>query len=519
MTRDDSTATISAAARPARAAPTLWSDDLAPAGAARRNWHWYHYGALWLGLVVCVPSYMLAGRLMARGMAWPQAMAAVFLGSLAVLAPLLLVGHAGARHGIPFAVLARASFGTRGALLPVLLRAALACLAYGIQTWLGAMMLYTLAGALLGGLTGPAPGDPNADPLGRLLGARPIPGVGINPGELACFLLFWALQLLVVVRGIDGVRALLTVTAPLKIVLCLGLLAWVLLHAGGAGPLLGQPSQFGAGGAKAGQFAAVFWPALAGVAGLWASLAVNIADFTRFAAAPRGQWAGQALGLPVPMVLLAALAATAASATTVAYGRALWDPVDLASRMDGVTLLLALALLLIGTASANLAANLVAPAYAFCAFAPGRISARIGGCLAAGSAIVIMPWKILEASHGYVFTWLGGSAALLAPVLGIVLADYYVLRRGHLKVDALYRDGGAYSYRRGWNPAALLAYAFGVLANVPGFLNAAFPAWFPGVSPLFRQSYPYAWLTGAVLAAFAYGIGMAGTVPRRAAGG
>lgn len=474
--------------------PTLSNPDLVPTTAAQRTWRWYHFAALWVGMVMCIPAYTLAASLIESGMSWSQAVGTVFLGNLIVLLPMLLIGHAGAKYGIPYAVLARASFGTQGARLPALLRALVACGWYGIQTWFGGQMIYTLAGVLMGH---PLTGDP-------------LPGLGISAAQFGCFLLFWALQFWFVVHGIDAIRKLETYTAPIKIVICFVLLWWAWDKAGGFGPILDQPSAFVEGGRRAGQFSAVFWPSLTAMVGFWATLALNIPDFTRFARSQRDQFVGQAIGLPAPMGLLAALAVFVTSATVVIYGKALWDPVDLASRMTGAAVLIALVVLLIDTVSVNLAANLVGPAYDFSALAPGKVSYKLGGMLTAGIAIVMMPWKILASTEGYIFTWLIGYSALLGPVAGILIVDYYLLRKTELVVADLYREGGRYSYRGGWNAAALIAFVVGVAPNIPGFLNAAFPAAFPEVGAAFKAVYTYAWFAGLALAAVVYGVLMAG---------
>ena len=475
----------------------LWNDDLAPTTPAQRTWRWYHFAALWIGMVMCIPAYTLAASLVESGMSSGQAVMTVFLGNFIVLIPMLLIGHAGAKYGIPYAVLARASFGTRGARLPAVLRALVACGWYGIQTWFGGMMIYTLVGVL----------------IGHPLGGDKIAGLGINAAQFGCFLLFWALQFYFILHGIEAIRKLETWTAPLKIVICFVLLGWAYSRAGGFGPIFDQPSQFVEGGKKAGQFASVFWPSLTAMVGFWATLALNIPDFTRFAKSQRDQFVGQAIGLPVPMGLLAGLAVIVTSATVVIYGKAIWDPVDLASRMTGAAVLIALIILLIDTVSVNLAANLVGPAYDFSALNPRRISYKTGGFITAGIAIAMMPWKILESTQGYIFTWLIGYSALLGPVAGILIVDYYLIRRTELKVDDLYRADGVYSYRNGWNWVAVAAFVLGVLPNIPGFLNAAFPAAFPEVGNVFKSIYAYAWFVGVAIAAVVYRVGMLGQQP------
>jgi NCS1 family nucleobase:cation symporter-1 len=466
----------------------LWNHDLAPTTPEQRTWRWYHFTALWVGMVMCIPAYTLAASLIEGGMSAMQAVSTVLLANTIILLPMLLIGHAGAKYGIPYAVLARAAFGTQGARLPALMRAIVACGWYGIQTWFGGQMIYTLLGVL----------------LGHPLAGEKIAGLGINLWQLLCFLAFWTIQLYYVVHGVESVRKLETYTAPLKIIICFVLLYWVYQKAGSFGPIWDQPSQFEPGGKLAGQFWAKFWPSLTAMAGFWATLALNIPDFTRFARSQRDQVLGQSIGLPLPMGLLALLSVIVTSATVVIYGKALWDPVDLASRMTGAAVLVALLVLLIDTVSVNLAANLVGPAYDFAALSPARISYKTGGYITVGIALLMMPWKILESTQGYIFTWLIGYSALLGPIAGILIVDYYLIRDTKLNVDALYRNDGEYHYTGGWNSAAIIAFVLGVLPNIPGFLHAAFPTMLPAIPPLLDTIYTYAWFVGITLAALLY---------------
>ena len=477
-----------------RSDSSLINEDLRPTTDAQRTWRWYHFAALWVGMVMCIPAYTLAASLIEGGMSAWQAVFTVFLANAIVLIPMLLIGHAGTKFGIPYAVLARSSFGTRGARLPALMRAIVACGWYGIQTWFGGSMIYTLLGVM----------------VGHNMESGVIPGLGINLAQLVCFLVFWAIQFWYIVHGMDSIRKLETYTAPLKIVICFVLLGWVYNKAGGFGPILDQPSQFVEGGKKAGQFWSTFWPSLTAMVGFWATLALNIPDFTRFSKSQRDQVLGQSIGLPVPMGLLAMLAVIVTSATVVIYGKAIWDPVDLSSRMTGAAVLIALVILLIDTVSVNLAANLVGPAYDFSALNPKLISYKTGGYITAMIAIVMMPWKILESTQGYIFTWLIGYSALLGPIAGILIVDYYFIRRTQLDVDQLYKADGKYSYGNGWNMVAVIAFVLGVLPNIPGFLNAAFPASFGDTSDFFKGIYTYAWFVGIAISAIVYGVLMAG---------
>lgn len=478
--------TIRTDVHPSTGDPDLVNNDLLPTSAAQRTWDWKAIAALWVGMVVCVPSYMLAAGLVAEGMSLTQAVSTILLGNMIVLVPMLLIGHAGTKHGIPFPVLLRASFGTRGAKFPAVLRGLVACGWFGIQTWVGGFAIYTLINIL----------------SGNAIAGERIPGLGIDPGQAACFLAFWALHVVFIARGTESIRWLETLAAPLLIAMCLALLVWAYMRADGFGPMLTAPSQFDAGGAREGQFWMVFWPSLTAMVGFWATLALNIPDFTRYARSQRDQIVGQALGLPLPMALLAFIGVAVTSATVLIYGEAIWDPVALTGRMGGIGVVIALIALVLATLTTNLAANVVAPANGFSNLAPGKISFKLGGYITAGIGIAMFPWKLLETTGAYIFTWLIGYSALLGPIAGIMLADYLFIRRTELDKNALFHHDGEYGYRKGWNPAAIIALVLGVLPNLPGFLKAAgFVAEVPAV---FSTIYTYAWFVGLAVAAVVY---------------
>lgn len=475
---------------PAGYAADLTNADLLPTAAAARSWDWRAIAALWVGMVVCVPAYMLAAGLVSEGMNWWQAVGVILLANAIVLVPMLLIGHAGTKHGIPFPVLLRASFGTRGARLPAVLRGLVACGWFGIQTWVGGAAIYTIVNVLGGNV---------------IVGER-LPMLGIDAGQTACFLAFWALHLWFIRHGTESIRWLELWAAPLLIAMMLALLGWAYVRADGFGAMLSAPSAFIPGGRREGQFAAVFWPSLTAMVGFWATLALNIPDFTRFARSQRDQMLGQALGLPLPMALLAFIGVAVTSATVVIYGEAIWDPVKLTERMGGVGVVLALFALILATLTTNLAANVVAPANGFSNLAPGRISFRVGGYLTAGLGLAIFPWKLLESTGAYIFTWLIGYSALLGPIAGIMLADYFLIRRTELVVAELFRHDGRYGYRSGWNPWAWIALLLGVLPNLPGFLHAA--GLVAAVPAVFDAIYVYAWFVGLFVAGLVYLLGM-----------
>jgi len=471
----------------------LWNHDLAPTGPEQRTWRWYHFTALWIGMVVAVPTWMLASGLIEQGMSALQATATVLLGNVIILVPMLLIGHPGARYGVPFAVLVRAPFGTVGARLPALARALVACGWYGIQTWIGGEALLTLLGIF----------------LGKDLRGAVLPVVDIGFGQLLAFLVFWGVQLLFVRKGLLTIRRLETWTAPLKLLACVGLVWWAVSAAGGLGPIFSAPSAFGPGGPKEGQFWAVFLPTLTAMVGFWGTLALNIPDFTRFAHSQRDQAIGQTLGLPPTMGLIALISVMTTSATVVIYGKAIWDPVALAGTLSGPFVLLGLIVIAVDTVSCNIAANLVCSAYDFASIWPARIDYRRGALITAAIGLFMMPWKLLESTQGYIFTWLTGYGALLGPIAGILIADYWLVRGTKLDLDSLYSSHGRYSYGNGWNGKALLALGLGIAPNLPGFLAVAVPSAFGGVGPIWGVIYNYAWFVGVAVALVSYAILMA----------
>jgi len=466
----------------------LTNADLAPVTPGDRTWAWYHFAALWLGMVIAVPAYMIPATMLDSGMSAGEAVVTVLLGNLVVLIPILLIGHAGSRYGVPFAVLVRSSFGVQGAKLPALARALVACGWYGIQTWIGGSTLLALLDVIL-----------HSD-----LNGAPLPWLGIGIGQLIAFIVFWLMQIVFVTKGLDAIRKFETWTAPLKVLVCVGLVWWAVQSAGGFGPILSRPSAFGAGGARQGQFWVVFWPIFTAMSGYWGALALNIPDFTRFARTQKDQAIGQAIGLPGPMALLALVSVIVTSATVIIYGHAIWDPVRLSGNIGGIGVMIGLVIITIDTISVNIAANLVGPAYDFSSVWPSRISYRIGGYITVGLGALIAPWKLLATTQGYIFVWLTGYGALLGPIAGIMIADYWIIRRTGLDVAALYQARGVYSYARGWNPAALVAFAAPVLVNLPGFLHSAGLAAFANIGGFWTGIYSYAWFIGVALALVLY---------------
>jgi NCS1 family nucleobase:cation symporter-1 len=468
---------------------TLYNKDLAPVPKARRTWGVASYAALWISMSACIPTYMLASSLIGGGMNWWQAILTIFLGNLIVVIPMILNAHAGTRYGIPFPVFCRASFGTRGANVPALMRAFVACGWFGIQTWIGGAAIYKILGVFYPGLT--APGGSTF--------------LGITFAELVCFLFFWSINMFVVYKGIESIRLLLNIKAPLLIALGLLLLAWAYRNAGGFGPILAQPSAFDAGQPKAGQFWPFFVPALTGMIGFWATLSLNIPDFSRYARTQRDQIVGQALGLPLTMALYSFIGVAVTSATTIIYGQTIWDPVDVLTKFTNpIVLVVAMFALCLATLATNIAANVVSPANDFAHLAPHKISFRIGGLITGIVGVLMMPWKLVADPSGYIFTWLVGYSALLGPIGGIMIADYYVWRRRQLDVADLYRAEGQYRFSNGYNIVALIALLVAILPNLPGFLVNVKLLDPLSVPRFFVALYDYAWFVGFAIAFVVY---------------
>jgi NCS1 family nucleobase:cation symporter-1 len=467
----------------------LINDDLAPVPPDQRTWKLWNFVALWVSMAACIPTYMLASSLIGGGMNWSQAVFTIFLGNVIVLIPMILNAHAGTRYGIPFPVYCRAAFGPLGANVPALLRALVACGWFGIQTWIGGNAIYQISTVFFPGLA-------SAPALGAL---------GISTPQLLCFLFFWSINMWVIYKGIHTIRLLLSIKAPLLVALGLALLWWAYDRAGGFGPILSQPSAFDAGQPRAGQFFAFFVPSLTGMIGFWATLSLNIPDFSRYARTQRDQALGQAIGLPPTMALYSFIGVAVTSATTIIYGETLWDPVNVLTRFTNpVVLVVAMLALCVATLATNIAANVVSPANDFAHLAPRLVSFRTGGYITGVIGVLIMPWKLVADPSGYVFTWLVGYSALLGPIAGILIADYFVLRHTHLNLEALYDPQGEYRYTRGYSLAGLTALAAAVLPNLPGFLVHV--KWLDKsrVPALFVASYDYAWFIGFAVAFIVY---------------
>jgi nucleobase:cation symporter-1, NCS1 family len=438
---------------------SLYNEDLAPIPASRRNWSTYNYAALWIAMSVNIPTYLLASGMIAGGMSWRQAIFTVFLGNVLVLVPMLLNAHAGAKYGIPFPVFARASFGVLGANVTAVLRALVACGWFGIQTWIGGEAINAMVDALV--------------PSWRTY----------SQGVWICFAIFWLLHVIVIMRGIRTIRFLQGVTAPFLLLLGVALLAWAVVKAGGFGTMLAAPSKF----QTFGEFFHFFVPSLTGVVGFWATVALNIPDFTRYARSQRSQMLGQALGLPATMTFYSFIGVAVTSATAIIFGQAIWDPVQVLARLGNpFAVVIAMLALLLATLNVNVAANLVSPSNDFSNLSPRLISFRTGGLITCVLGVVVFqPWKLLANYSNYIFGWLVGYSGFLGPIAGVMICDYFVVRKKIILVEDLYQRRGFYEFSSGFNWRAMAALAAGAGLAFIGL-----------VVPSLRALYDYAWFVG-----------------------
>jgi len=448
----------------------LYSEDLAPVPVAKRNWTTYNYAALWISMAHCIPTYMLSSGLISAGMNWWQALITILLGNIIVLIPILLNSHPGTKYGIPFPVFARASYGTFGSNLPAIMRALVACGWFGIQAWIGGQALFTFFEAMM--------------PSFKMLLGGPVGGH--TPTEWLCFFLFWGLNIYIIYRGMDLLRMVENWAAPFVLVMTAFLLAWAIWRAHGLGYLVSHPGKLRTWS----EFKPVFIPSLTAMIGFWATLSLNMPDFTRFGRSQREQAIGQTVALPTTMTVFAAMGVIITSAAAVIYPNEpmseLWDPVKLVGHFSQTWVVaISMFTVVVATLSVNIAANVVSPANDFANAFPKLISFRTGGLITGIVGILMMPWKLLADPSGYIFAWLLGYSGGLGSIAGVLIADYWLVRHKELQLGDLYRERGAYRYSGGWNWRAVVAT-----------LAGCFFAWIGIFVKSLHPMYDYAWFVG-----------------------
>ena len=534
---------------------SLYSDDLAPVPANQRTWNKWHLAAIWVGMAVCIPTYLLASYMIKTGLNWFEALIIIGLANLIITIPMVLNGHAGVKYGIPFPVIGRAAFGTKGIHIASVTRGIIACGWFGVQTWIGGLAIYAIFNALTG-----AAGE-----------------LGLTVGKFVSFGIFWIINMYFIWKGTESIKWLETYSAPILIGIGLVLIYWSYSKAEGFSIVLDQGVQLektaatiiekdntyflhlnalkdkegkikvneynivsdkntswqsytsepivistpenvqvqfrntesdqpmlssvvtatlvnpNASGSKLWSY--LLW--LTAMVGFWATMSISIADITRYSATQNDQITGQFLGLPLTMMLYSFVGIFVTCASVINFKDVLiaedapWDPVSLIARFKNpVVVIVAQIFMIIATLSTNIAANVIAPSNAFSNLWPKKINFKSGGTLAGIIGIVIAPWWLLNEISGFLIFVSG----LLGPVLGILIADYFVIRKKEMVLPELYKEDGIYSYgKTGFNKAAMISLFVGVFLALIGY-------WVPALNFLYSLS----WFTGFIIAFIVY---------------
>jgi len=546
----------------------LYSEDLAPVPENNRTWNKWNLAAIWVGMAVCIPTYLLASYMIKTGLNWYEALIIIGLANLIITIPMILNGHAGVKYGIPFPVIGRAAFGTRGIHIASVTRGVIACGWFGVQTWIGGLAIYAIFNAITG-----SEGE-----------------LGLSIGKFIGFAIFWCINIYFIWKGTESIKWLETYSAPILIVMGFALIWWSYAKADGFSIVLKQSEQLEKTAAslteknntlflnlnalkdKEGvlkateyqlittnhknewksftnnpinisEFATVeeinngektvqiqfrkstgnsviessvvsaslvdpsgnnsgtkLWSYLlwlTAMVGFWATMSISIADITRYAATQKAQVAGQFIGLPGTMMLYSFVGIFVTCAAVINFEDILiaddapWDPVSLIAKFKNpVVVIVAQIFMLIATLSTNIAANVIAPANAFSNLLPKKINFKLGGLITGIIGIIIAPWWLLNEISGFLIFVSG----LLGPVLGILITDYFLIRKKQIELAELYKENGIYSYKKtGFNSPAIIALLAGVFLALIGY-------WIPSLNFLYSLS----WFTGFFISSIIY---------------
>lgn len=459
----------------------LYNDDLAPVPVAKRTWTTWDYSALWISMAHCIPTYTLASSLISKGMSWWQALLTILVGNVIVLAPILLNSHPGTKYGIPYPVFARAAYGTTGSNLPALMRALIGCGWFGINAWIGGQALQTFFASIYPGWR---------DLAGMIRG---YPGT-----QWISFLLFWGLNIAVIYRGMELVRRLERFAAPFVLVMTAILVVWAIRAADGLGPIMQR-------GGTWNEFFPLFIPALTATIGFWSTLSLNMPDFTRYGRSQREQAVGQVVALPSTMTVFAAMGVVVTSATAIIFHAPIADPIELSGKFDNRLIVgIAMFTVVIATLAVNIAANVVSTANDFANAFPSKINFSRGGLVTGVIGILMLPWRLYENPDRYINDWLVLYSSSVGAIAGVLIVDYWILRKTELDLRALYMPDGAYRYTNGWNIPA-------VVATLAGLAVALLGRFWPPIRPI----YDWSWFVGLGLAGGLYWAMMRSRIPRR----
>jgi NCS1 family nucleobase:cation symporter-1 len=448
----------------------LYNEDLAP--AEKRDWGVYSLFCMWMADVHSIGGYTFAAGLFFLGLNGWWVLAGLGVATFVVLGLMNLTGYAGQRLGVPYPVLARLSFGVLGANIPAIIRAIVGIAWYGIQTYLASFAVQVLLLKVAPGLAAWTEGG----------------FLGLSPLGWACFLVVWALQLLLIRRGMETVRRFVDFAGPAIWIAMFVLAIWIAVKAGGS-----LSFAFSDKSLSAGQQVREFLAVISLTVSYFAALLLNFCDFSRFAPTRKAVRLGNLLGLPVNFIAFAAVSAVVTAGTFAVYGEFITDPVEVVARLDSVVVLLIGAVTFaVATLGINVVANFVSAAYDLSNVVPRILDFRRAGLVAAVLALLVMPWK-LYGSPVAINYFLGALGAFLGPLFGILMVDYWVIRRERVAVAELYRLDGDYTYRSGINPRAVVAF---VVTAVPTALIALLPG--------FAALAPFSWPIGVVLGAAVY---------------
>ena len=508
----------------------FYNKDLAPVPIEKRVWGYYEYFSMWVGMSVCVPTWMLGASMISAGFSWVTAVFTVFLGNLIVLVPMILDSYPGAMYGIPFPVLLRSGFGLFGANIPALLRGIIACGWFGIQTMI-------MANAIDGILMKLFPSYGHLSSI--------IPFFGLPSHLVLSFLMSWVMTVIICYvsppwKASPGIRWLNNLASPILLFIGVMLLAWGVIKAGGWGPILTQPQT--APWSK--------WPAfLTAMVAYWSTLALNIPDLTRFARSQKVQYLGQAIGLPPTMTIYSFIGIAVTSATVVIYGKAIWDPVKLMIKTgNAFYIFVGLVFIILATLTTNITANMVAPINDFMNLVPKYLNWERTTILIALIGVLMQPWKFLADPKAYIWTWLLGYGAFTGGIAGVMISDFWQIRKKKIKLLDIYIKDGFYNFAedrtnwiaviyaifllvvtillwkagailgRGW-PSTLttLVLVLGLIAGIILYISKAKGVNFAGVLALFTgvvgslvlSKYSatlsqWTWFTGAIIGYIAY---------------
>ena len=450
-----------------------FNEDIAPTRAAQRTWTRWHVAALWVGMAICVPTYTLGGVLTAYfGLSVSEALWTILIANVIVLIPLTLNAYPGTRYGIPCPVVLRASFGIIGSNVPSLIRAIVACGWFGIQTLFGGLAIHLMLAAMFDGWAA----------LG-------------GTGEVLGFFIFWIANITVVIRGSESIKRLEALAAPLLLLVAVGLIVWAVPKVS-MSEVLSVPASRPEGA----PFFKYFMSALTAMVGFWATLSLNIPDFSRYARTQRAQVMGQIIGLPLTMLMFAGLGVVLTAASFELVGETVADPISLIGRIDSpVWVVLSMSIIILATISTNTAANIVSPTNVFQNVAPRLINENRGVIITGIIGIALMSWELLKklgwiesdvSLESLYSNWLLGYSSLLGPIAGIMVVDYFLVRNQAYDVISLYRDGGSYP---AWHLPGFIAFGVPVGLTLIAISTGRI-SWF----------YDYGWFTGSILGGLIY---------------